>query len=201
MRRELGVERRRPAPSIRAVTDDGGSQMGEVHADLVRAPRPEGGLDQRQRGRTHEPVDDAIARERRPARAGRAHGHPEPVAGVPTDGGLDHARRVREPAVNQRQVAPLDGPRLELAGERQVRVIVLGDREEPGGAPVQPVDDAGAPRAADAGEPRAAVGEERVDEGPRPMSRARVHDEPHRLVHHQEVGVLVDDGQRDGLGR
>ena len=50
-RRKLGVERRRPAPSIGAVADDGGSQMGEVHADLVRAPRPEGGLDQRQGGR------------------------------------------------------------------------------------------------------------------------------------------------------
>ena len=32
-------------------------------------------------------------------------------------------------------------------------------------------------------------------------ARAGVHDEPRRLVHHQHVGVLVDDGERDRLGR
>ena len=171
--------------------------MGEVHADLVGASRPEGGLDQRQRDRAREPVDDPIARERRPARPGRPHRHPEPVAGIAADGGLDHARRVRQPALHERQVATLDGPRLQLAGERQVRAIGLGDREEPGGAPVQPVDDAGAPGAPDAREPRAAVREQRMDEGPRPVPRAGVDDEPHRLVHDQELGVLVDDGERD----
>ena len=114
-----GSGRHRPAPAIGPVADDGGAQMGEVHADLVRAARPQGRLQQRERGGAREPLEDPVARERGPTRPGGAHGHPQPVAGVASDRGLDHARRVRQPAVHQRQVAPLDGPRLELAGQRQ----------------------------------------------------------------------------------
>ena len=200
LRDEVGVRRHRPTPAIGPVADDGRAQMGEVHADLVRAARPQGRLQQRERRGAREPLEDPVAREGRATRPGGAHGHPQPVAGIASDRGLDHARRVRQPAVHQREIAPLDGPGLELAGQRRVRAVVLGDDEEAGRAAIQPVDDARPPRAADPGKVRAAVREQGMHQGPRPMPRTRVHDEPHGLVHHQEVRVLVDDGERNRLG-
>ena len=43
------------------------------------------------------------------------------------------------------------------------------------------------------------MGDERVDERAARMPRRRMHDEPGRLVDHDEVVVLVDDRERDRL--
>ncbi len=60
--------------------------------------------------------------------------------------------------------------------------------------------DAGTLDAADAGEAVAAMGDERVDQCSAGMSGGRVHDEVRRLIDDDDVGVLVDDIERDGLG-
>ena len=135
----------------------------------------------------------------RPAPAGRTAIRSR-SSGVPADRGLDHARRVREPAVDQRQVAALHGPRLSWRGERRDG---RGRSWRPRGARRCPCP-AGARSRAGEGRrcprARAAVRQEGVDQRPRPVPGARMHDEPRGLVHHQEVGVLVDDVERDGLG-
>ena len=66
---------------------------------------------------------------------------------------------------------------------------MLGDHEEARGAPVEPVDDPRPAHAPDPGELGPAVGQERVNQSPRPVARARMHDESDGLVHHEEVGV------------
>ena len=50
-RRQLRVGGRRAAAPVGPVADDGGAQVGEVHADLVRAPGAQRDLEQRERGR------------------------------------------------------------------------------------------------------------------------------------------------------
>ena len=78
--------------------------------------------------------------------------------------------------------------------------IVLGDDHHARGALVQPVHDARPQLAADAAEIRHVV-EQRVDQRARRVAGGRVHDHPGRLVHDDDVGVLVEDGEREILGR
>lgn len=66
--------------------------------------------------------------------------------------------------------------------------------------PVDPVHDPGAQRPVDAREGRSAVIQQRVDQGPVRMARRRVDHQPHGLVDHDHVAVLVDHIQRDLLG-
>ena len=80
-----------------------------------------------------------------------------------------------------------------------MRAIVLGDHQEAARVLVEPVHDARPPHAADARQAVAAMGDERVDERAARMPRRRMHDEPGRLVDHDEVVVLVDDRERDRL--
>ena len=87
----------------------------------------------------------------------------------------------------------------ELRRQRPVRAIILGDHQEAARVLVEPVHDARPPDAADARQAVAAMGDERVDERAARMPRRRMHDEPCRLVDHDEVVVLVDDRERDRL--
>jgi hypothetical protein len=200
VRREIRVLGSHAASTVRPVTHDGYAQVGEVDPDLVRPSGSQGNLEERERCRAREPLEDPIAGERGTAGPGGANRHAEPVSRVSADRGLDHARSIRKPTVHQRQVAALHAPRRQLARERLMRVIGLGNDEEPGGPTVQPVHDTWSPSAADARERRAAVRQESVDERPCPVARTRVYHEPSGLVHHQEVGILVDDVDRDRLG-
>ncbi len=53
--------------------------------------------------------------------------------------------------------------------------------------------------AADAGETRAAMGDQRVDERAVRMAGARMHDEAGRLVDDDQRVVLVENVERDGF--
>ncbi len=77
-------------------------------------------------------------------------------------------------------------------------LVVLGHHEKAGGAAIEAVDDAGTEDAPHSGQV-AHVAEQRVHQRPPGRSRARVDDESGRLVHDDEVRVLVDDGDRDVL--
>ena len=87
----------------------------------------------------------------------------------------------------------------ELRRQRLMRAIILGDHQEAARVLVEPVHDARPPHAADARQAVAAMGDERVDERAARMPRRRMHDEPGRLVDHDEVVVLVDDRERNRL--
>ena len=79
--------------------------------------------------------------------------------------------------------------------------VVLGDHHQPGGVLVEPVHDAGPPHAADAREAVAAMGDQRIDQGPVPWPAAGMNHQVARLVDDDHVVVLVDDIERDLLGR
>ena len=81
-----------------------------------------------------------------------------------------------------------------------MRGVVLGDDEQSRGSLVEAMHDAGTLDAADAGKAVAAMGDERVDERSACVSGARVHDEVRRLVDDDDVAILVDDVEIDGLG-
>ncbi len=121
------------------------------------------------------------------------HGHALAVALVAADGALDVARQRIRQAPDKRQVGAVQVARGESGGQRVVGQLRLGDHHDAGGVLVQPVHDARAALAADAGERVAAMGEQGVDQGAVLVAGRGVHDQPGRLVEHDQVGVLVED--------
>ncbi len=101
--------------------------------------------------------------------------------------------------------APVGAMGGELVAQRLMRRVVLGDDEEAGRSLVEPMHDAGALDAADAGKAVAAMGDERVDQRAARVSGARMHDEVRRLVDDDDVAIFVNhveiDGLRGGLRR
>jgi hypothetical protein len=89
----------------------------------------------------------------------------------------------------------------ELRGERLVRAVGLGDHHQPGGVLVETVHDARPLHPADARETVAAMGNQRIDQRAAGMPRGRMHDEPRRLVDHDQLVVLEHDLERDVLAR
>ncbi len=87
----------------------------------------------------------------------------------------------------------------KFGGEAAMRLVGLGHDQKPARVLVETVDDAGPRDAADAGEARAAMGDERIDEGLVGVAGARMDDEAGRLVDDDERVVLIDDVERDRL--
>ena len=96
-------------------------------------------------------------------------------------------------------IGALDGVIGELLGEARHRALVLGRDQQAARVLVEAMDDARPRLAADAGQRRAAMGDQRVDQRAVGIARRRMDDEPGRLVDDDEVLVLVDDVERDIL--
>ena len=88
---------------------------------------------------------------------------------------------------------------LELLRETLMRGIGFGDDEQARGVLVQSMHDAGPLDAANAGKTASAMGDERINERPGSMSGRRMHDEPRRLIYHDQIIVFIDDGERNVL--
>src|SRR4029453_980803 len=87
----------------------------------------------------------------------------------------------------------------ELEGEPKGRAVALGDPREAAGILVEGMYDAGPLDAADARQAGAAMGDQRVDQGAGWVACGRMDHQASRLVDHDQVGVFVDDGERNGL--
>ena len=114
-------------------------------------------------------------------------------------GSANRAAVGRHLAVNQREIVLAYRAVLELGGKMFKGSGVLGHHQGAGGVLVEPVDDPRPELGADAAEVRAVI-EQAVDERPGVMARGRMHDQPRRLVDHQDVGVFVQDVERNGFG-
>ena len=101
-------------------------------------------------------------------------------------------------APHERDVLLLDFAVVKLAREMLVRGVVLGDDHQARRAAIEPVDDARPPLAADAAQIVHVV-QERVDERAARVAGGRMHDHARRLVHDDQVAILVDDRQRQGF--
>ena len=84
---------------------------------------------------------------------------------------------------------------------RQVAVsnIVLGDDHDARRVLVEPVNDAGAAHAANAGEGIAAMVDQRVDERTGPVAGAGMDNETSRLGNDDDIFILVEDIERNIL--
>ncbi len=163
----------------------------QVHANLVRAA-----------GLQHHPQQRVLAKAlRHPVvryrlTAALADRHARAILAVPTD------RRVHRAAgddlpLHQRQVLAVYLARRELLHQALVRRQRAGHQQQAGGVLVQTMHDAG-PR--HIGQARIVV-QQRVHERAYRIAGARMHHQAGRLVHHQQVGVLVNDVERNRLGR
>ena len=129
--------------------------MGPSGHELQLQQRPEG-----------EPFADAVARDGLPA-VGH-DGHPQPVAGIATDGRLHPADLGGDRAAHEGEVALVDPARLELRLERHLGGVRAGHHEQAARVPVEPVDDARPLDAPDRAQGAAVLGghaQECVDEG------------------------------------
>ena len=166
------------------------AQIRQMHADLVSATRFEHETEQ---GVALQFLDGLVVGACR-APAG-VHGHLLAVARVPRDGGVDGSGFRSDHAHGHGQIFFLELAVLQLFGEPLVRRLGLGDHHQAGGVEVQAVHDAGPQFAADAADV-GAPGQQGVDQGAVGMARPRVDGQARRLVHHDQVLVLVDGGNR-----
>ncbi len=114
-------------------------------------------------------------------------------APVAAQRGVDRAGQRGRAPLDERDVLAVDVARLQRRLQRAQHRVALGDDEQPARVAVQAVHDAGAHRIA-AGGPAG----ERLDERPALVPGGRVHDDPCRLVHDEQVLVLPDDLVRGG---
>ena len=188
----------RAGPAVERVAQERMAARAQMHADLVRAAAHEAAFNQAGAA-AGQGLDDPVAGARRPAAAGQ-HGHLLAVARAASDVAFDLAGPGLRHAPDHGEVSAFDPARGELPDQPLVGALGLGGDHQAAGVLVQAVHDARPALAADAGQPRAAVGEERVDQGPVRVAGRRVDDQAGRLVEHDQLRVLVEDMQRHDLG-
>jgi hypothetical protein len=128
-------------------------------------------------------------------RDGRARGVavervPGRMLTIASDRSLDPPPPGPGPAVHEREVDALERPSPDEGAEPVVGLLAAGDDHQPGGVPVETVDDAGA-----LGRPSGQPVEQAVDERAGAVTGPGVYDEACRLVHDEQVLVLVGEAQ------
>ncbi len=180
--------------SVERIADDCVSDTRQVDSNLVRATCVDPNAEQSGsvEGLEHPPVGASGAA------SGCADGHALAVHGMASDGLVDATLAETGDSEDDREVLLSHLTAGELSDEGAVGGVVLGYDEEPRGSLVESMDDPGSKHSADTGEV-GNVGEQCVDEGSRGHARSGVHDETGGLLEHEQVRVLVDDVERDGL--
>ena len=107
------------------------------------------------------------------------------IATVTADRRLDRAPLGGRPAAHQGEVGAVDAAAAQHALQPSQRLVITGNDQQPGRVPVEPVDD---PRP---GAVAADLPDQPVDKRRAARARRRVHDQPGRLVDHQQPLVAV----------
>ncbi len=166
----------------------------EVDADLVCPSRAEL---QTEKGKIGEPFQDGVLGDR-----GLSVGHDRhflPIGLASSELSLDDPPLLLEEAPDDRLVLPIDRPPGELPGKVGVRGIAFRDHEQARGVFVEPVHDSRPGRIV--GGREVTVIEKGIDQGTRVISVGGMDNHAGRLVHDQEVFVLIHDGKRDVFRR
>ena len=189
--------------------------MGQMHPDLMGPPGFQPAFHQRQRRGAAKPLDNpgpghgmaAALKQHRLTLAvglvaGQLRGDLQDIRGLEADplcatqprvAGIGHA-------IDQRQIAAVNGMTLELVGQPMVGRVMLGHHQQPGGVLVDPVDDPGPLFAADPRQAVAAMMQQRIDQRAAPRPRGRMHHHARSLVEDDQIGIFIDHVQRDILG-
>lgn len=192
----LWRKRRQTSPSastVHVITHHGVTDGREMHPDLMR---PSG---------VQVSAKQVGAREaRKPAKIRACvlprtdDCHALPVSWVARDW-LVHGQSIgSEMAPGHHGVAPYYAPCGDRRTEPLVRNVAFGNDQESRGLLVQPMHQPRPFRPAALGEV-AATPHEGIDQSSGPVTWSRMDDHSGRLVHHEQVGILVDDPERDVL--
>ena len=119
--------------------------------------------------------------------------------GVASDGFFDDAVILFDEALDEGEIDLFDVAVSELMGERVVGLVGFGDDEDAAGEAVEAMDDARAERSLDLRELREVM-EQGVDEGSVMDTGSSMDGHAGRLVDDDDVGVFVDDVERDVFG-
>jgi hypothetical protein len=167
-----------------------------VDADLMRTASAGAELKQSKELKTlsHAILGDSLAPHP------RVCGHLLPIYNMSADCGLDYPLCIPKIPMHDGQIQLFHLSFRKLTRQATVRRIILGHHDGPGGVLVQPMYDPGPFDAPDAGE-MGTIGQERIDEGSRGITGARMHYHACSLVEHHEMGVLIDDIEGDQLRR
>ena len=185
--------------AVQRVPDDGMANRAEVDADLMRAAGVNRHLHQRQHPAEVLGADDARHRGPGAAYPRRLGRHLLAVRRIAADRRVDPAAG-HHFAPGEREIFLLHLTLGELPRQLFVRPIVLRDDHQARRALVQPVHDAGPLFSADAAEIVHVV-QQGVDQGAALVARRRVDHHARRLVDDDQILVLVDDRERQILGR
>ena len=177
--------------AVQGITQQRIADVGHVHADLVGTPGFQLDPDM---GVATETFQYAVMGDRRLAGMGHCLFGTD---GRMTADGLIHLASTGHDATGNGFVLAKGGLFLQLIHQRRVRLQGLGDDQQPGGVLVDAMDDTGAGQR---GQIRAVV-QQRIEQRAVRIAGTGMHHQPHRLVDHQQMVVLVDDIQFDGLGR
>src|SRR5215471_9034236 len=180
--------------AVQGIADDWMADCAQMDADLMRASGMNRDVRQREDDAELLGLDDA--RDRFAAAPGLRR-HLLPVARVASDRLVDPSSRLNF-SPDERDVFLLDFPIVKLPRQLLVRGVVLRDDHQPRGAPIEPMDDAGPLLSADAAQV-ADVMEQRVHERAARMSGSGMDDHAGGLVDDDQVGVLIQDSQRQRL--
>src|SRR5216683_689317 len=178
-----------PGAAVGHVADDRPARLGELHADLVPAPGAEAQLEE---AALAPPPEHAVVGDGLAALLGRAH----PQHPILRELALERAPLVGRAALDQGQVHALHVARLELRLERPLRLLGLGEDEQPGRLAIEPVHDE---RPLPLG--RQVVPEQAV-RGAIPLAVGGDREEAGRLDHDEDRVVLVHEREaaREGHG-
>lgn len=184
-----GCRRNTETHTVRLVADQRITDMRHVHADLVRTAGFQ--LDPHMGVRT-EALEHPVVADRRLAAVSDRHALTQPA--VTTDRGVDLAAGDHHPN-HDALVDAADRAALQLLDQLGLRLQGLGHHHQTGGVLVQTVNDTGARHVDDVWH----VVQQRIEQRTTGMPGGRVHNQPGRLVDHQDVVVFVDDIQFDIL--
>src|SRR6266540_14050 len=133
---------------------------------------------------------------RRALPGGRADPYPGPP---PLQRSVHQETFLLDPPSDKGQISAVHLVSTEHLGQGRVRGVVLGHHHETRRARIQPMDDPGTIPSAPAGQ-LDLQGKEPVHQRARPPGHGRVGGHPGRLRDHQQVVILIGDGQRARLG-
>ena len=180
-------------PAIRHVADKCVADVRHVDANLMRAAGVQGEF--------HQCTIDVLPehpvfRQCGPT-TGRLRRHFFPVTRAPADLGFDPTGFLLEYSAANRLVNFSDLPGFELRHQTLMRRVGLRHHQAAARAFVEPVNDTGARNAADAGELATAVMQKRVDKRVFEIAGSGMHDDAGGFVEHDQVGVLVQNVERN----
>lgn len=180
---------------VERITDDGAAHMAEVNTNLMRATRfgQHAKLDE-----SGGPKLDFIERDRfTTRRMSRADRHLLALIRMRPDGLVDGVAIPVQTTAHNRIVFLFHRTLFKLAREMEVSRVVLGDNHHAACISIQPMDDPRSRRTSHLTQVLAKMKCQRGRQGALPVSLGRMHHHRMGLVDDNQIGVIVENVERD----